>query len=120
MRVNARDDLLTLEGLGDEVHGPKLESTDLVFRITQRRQDIDGRVASQRVVAQPGGNFPRLHSRHHDVEQNQGWLCPARDLDCVVTSACREQLVTTSSECLMQDARDSLRRRPRGARGRRQ
>src|SRR5687767_14891933 len=104
MRMNAGYDLFALERLGDEVDRAEFESADLVLCVIQRRQEDHGGVARLRVVAKPPARLEPVYTRHHDVEQNQGWLCPARDLDRVVTGACREQLVTTSSECLMQDA----------------
>ena len=104
MGINARDDLCTLERFGDEVHGAELESADLVLGVIQRGQENHRGVARLLVFAKAAARLVPVDAGHHDIEQNQRWLGPVRDLDSVLTAARKEQLITTSCQCVMQEA----------------
>ena len=103
VRVDARDHFVALKRLGHEVDRAHLESAHLVLRLVQRRQEDHGSLAGGRVLLQAPARLVAVDAWHHDVEHDQQWLDPARDLDRTLAAARHEQPVASTVERMAQD-----------------
>ena len=73
-RLNAREHLLHLEGLGDIVVRALLEPRDLVDGLALCREHDDGRLA---VLPDGAQHAPAVQNRQHQVQQHQIGLKPS-------------------------------------------
>ena len=103
VRVDARDHFVALKRLGHEVDRAHLESAHLVLGFVQRRQEDHGSLAGGRVLLQAPARLVAVDAWHHDVEHDQQWLDPARDLDRALAAARHEQPVASTVERMAQD-----------------
>ena len=70
MGVDARDHLLRLDGLRDEIHRAGFEPAHLVLRVVERGQEDHRGVAGFGIVLEAAAGLVAVDARHDDVEQD--------------------------------------------------
>ena len=71
MMLDARQQFLALDRLGDVVDGTEPEAFDFVGGIVQRRHEDHRQGRGARVALEPAADFETVHLRHRHVEQDQ-------------------------------------------------
>ena len=71
MRIDPGEQELTIDGLGDVVHGTELQAHGLVADIGQRRKKDDWYVGGRGMLLQRLAHLVAIHTDHHDIEQNE-------------------------------------------------
>ena len=69
--IDPRHDFVDLQGFGDVVHPPGLETRDLAADIGQRRHEDHRDVAGTCLRLQAAADFEAVDPRHHNVEQDE-------------------------------------------------
>jgi len=59
--------------LGDVINGPKFQALFLILNLALRREENHGDVHGPWISFESLTNLIAIHSRHHDIEQNQIW-----------------------------------------------
>ena len=103
VRVDPRDHLLRLEGLGDEVHGPRLEPAHLLPRLRERGEEDDRGAPRLRVGLQPAARLVAVDAGHDHVEEDDRGSGAVRDLERVLAARGDEQAVAAPVERLPQE-----------------
>ena len=81
VRVDAREHLFLLEGLGDVVHAAGLEAAHLVLDVGERADEDDRDIGGRRVGLQLAARVETAHAGQEDVEQDEVGFLVARESD---------------------------------------
>ena len=103
MRIDARDHLLRLDGLRDEIHRAGFESPHFVLRVVERGQEDHRRVPGFGIVLETAARLVAVDARHDDIEQDDQRLRAARNLQRLFAIAGHEEAVARAPERLAQD-----------------
>ena len=82
-RAHAREKSDFVNRLGQEVVGAGLKSRQPVGGLIQRRHHDNRNMRSRRVGLEAAADLEPVHSRHHDVEQNDVAVAVGADLERV-------------------------------------
>ena len=102
VRVDPRDHLLTLKGLGDEVDRADFEAPDLVLGLVEGRQEDHRRLARLGIRLEAPARLVSVDPGHHDVEQHQQRTNSPRHLDRTLAAARHEQPVAAAVQRVAQ------------------
>ena len=69
-RAHARDQGDFIDGFGQEVVRPRLETTHPISRLVQCGHHHHRQMRRRRIGLEAATNFESVHARHHHVEQN--------------------------------------------------